>query len=179
MQVHTGMTQETTSSVNLGAAKEGDDEGSDVSMNRSDSEARFSRRQESPDLHQTNLTFVNNTSEVDTSDDRSPTRQLDVVSAHQQSDPIPGSLPAARRSRKMAPRHARPKCHLLSSSAGLAAVSSPASTLPQSHAPATDPSHEGQFYVDESVNEIGNEDCANYSDASSNAIERPRPSKRL
>lgn len=109
------------------------------------------------------------------------------MSAHEQPDSLTEPLPVAHRPRKRAPRHARPKCHLASSSAGLARVSSPASTLlkstnleiPNSYASATGPSREGQLSaVDESADELGDEDYANHSDASSNAIEEPRPSKR-
>jgi hypothetical protein len=154
-----------------------------------DAGACFSRRQELLDLHQKISTFNSDTSGLLTSHDRAPPLQPDVVSAHEQPDPTTESLPVAHCFQKGAPRHTRPKHHLSSASAGLATVSSPAFTLHQStnleilqsHASATDSSQERQpcDIDDGSIDDPGDEDYANYSDASSNAIDRPRPLKRL
>ena len=122
-----------------------------------------------------------------TSHHLAPPLQMDVVSAHEQLDPATESLPVAYRSRKRASRHARSEIHLPSSAAGLATVSSPASTIlkstnleiPHLHAAATGPSRERQLSaVDESADELGDENYANHSDTSSNVIEGPCPRKR-
>lgn len=188
------MTQGSTSCINLGAAKEGEEQGSDTvtdgsdKQHKSDIGATSTRQQKFRDVQLKKLAFDSDTSEVDTSHDHSLPQQVDVVPAHQQSVPTLESMPAARRSRKGYPRQAPPNSHLPSSSARLAAVSSPAPTrlkstnleIPRLHVSATDSSYEGESCLnDESADELGDKDYADYSNASSDTDESLRPRKRL
>lgn len=98
------------------------------------------------------------------------------------------ALPAAHCARKSAPRHARRKYPRSLSSVRLTTAVSTASTVTRStnfetyqpHALAADPGQERQLgdIEDESTDDLNNEDYANDSDASSDTIERPPPSKR-
>ena len=126
---------------------------------------------------------------TDSSRDQAQPLQLDVAAFHQQSDPTSESLPAAHRARKSAPRHGRYKHPLSPSSVRLATAVSTVSTvlkstnvkIRQSRASAADPSQERRLrdIDDGSADDFSDEDYANHSDASSNAVERPPPSKRL
>lgn len=139
--------------MNLDAA-EVEGQGFDISTKRSDAQdrsdarARSSRREKVSDIPQRNPTLDGGISAHDGSCDHAQPLQLDLTTAHQQSDPITESLPTAHCAQKSAPRHANHK-HLRSSSfAGLATAVSTASTvlkstnleIRQSRALATDPS---------------------------------------
>ena len=152
-------------------------------QDRSDAGARSTRRQKN------NSTFGSGILAHNSSCDHAQLLQLDLTAAHQQSDPIAESLPAAHRARKSVPRHDRHKRPRSSSSVGLATTVNTTSNvlkstnleMRQSRASATDPSQKRQLcdIDNRSTDDLSDEDYASHNDASSNAPERSPPSKRL
>jgi hypothetical protein len=178
IQVNTNIKQGTTSSVNLDVTKEVEDRGFNIVTNGSDKQDKSDAGACSSRRQKDDSTFGSGIPAHDGSCGHSQPLQLDLTAAHQQSDPIAESPPAAHHARKNAPRHARHKRPRSSSSLGLKSTNL---EIRQSHASATDPGQERQLCDtnDRITNDLSDENHANHSDASSNTVKKSPPSKRL